>query len=698
MTSIRTALLAVGAILAAQQVEEPILRVTVRLVQIDAVVTDKHGNNVPNLTRDDFKLYQDGKEQAITHFSYVDVPGVETRPAAQPTPREERRLTARQRSMAPPAPLVREATRRTLALVVDDLGISLQSIPIVKDGLRKFVDEQMGPGDAAAILRTGSSGGVLEQFTNDKRLLHASIERVRWSGLGRGAISAIAPFDESANKEGANDDQQKRVRVRTTRDFERARALSYTLGTLGALAHVIEQLRDMPGRKSVILFSDGIALFNSPQDDKLGNPIPNRLRNLTDLASRAGVVFYAIDARGLQHLGLRASDNTRGIHNLRQKLEQRNQEFREQQDGMAFLAHETGGMYYKETNDLATATRQAMKDQSGYYLLGYSPDEGTFPSLGGAAKYYRLKVQATRPGLRVRTRAGFVGIPDRQQRQLPQTPQRQLLAAITSSFHTSGVGLRLTPLFVNVEGKGPCIHAYLHIDGGGLTFEDDGEGYRKAVVDVAMTAFGESGAAAAPGAHSFEIRLRTGQVEESARRGFDFELMHAAPKPGAYHVRAAVRDAVSGKVGSAGQFIEVPDVSRDQLGLSGIEMRAVKQGGEEPADPARGPAVRRFDPGDAITYSFTVYNPKTASSASTEIQAHVFRDGQIVWSGEPHSLDAGAAAGRREFAVARDLRFGAGTPDGAYVLRVVVRNRSGRKTTATAVQWMDFELKQAARE
>jgi hypothetical protein len=238
----------------------------------------------------------------------------------------------------------------------------------------------------------------------------------------------------------------------------------------------------------------------------------------------------------------------------------------------------------------------------------------------------------------------------------------------------------------------------LHIDGGGLTFEDDGEGYRKAVVDVAMTAFGESGAAAAPGAHSFEIRLRTGQVEESARRGFDFELMHAAPKPGAYHVRAAVRDAVSGKVGSAGQFIEVPDVSRDQLGLSGIEMRAVKQGGEEPADPARGPAVRRFDPGDAITYSFTVYNPKTASSASTEIQAHVFRDGQIVWSGEPHSLDAGAAAGRREFAVARDLRFGAGTPDGAYVLRVVVRNRSGRKTTATAVQWMDFELKQAARE
>jgi VWFA-related protein len=696
MTGIRTALLAVGTILSAQQAEEPILRVTVRLVQIDAVVVDKHGQHVPNLARDDFKLYQDGKEQAITHFSYIEVPGAETKPAVQPQPREERRLTARQRSMAPPVPLAREATQRTLALVVDDLGTSLQSLPMVKDALRKFVDEQMGPSDAAAILRTGSSAGVLQQFTNDKRLLHASIERVRWNGLGRGGMDSITPFNEDENS--GTDDKSKRTRPLSIRDFERSRAVSYTLGTLGALAYVIEQLRDMPGRKSVVLFSDGIALFNAPEDDKLGNPIASRLRNLTDLASRAGVVFYTIDARGLQYLGTRASDNLRGIHDVRQKLEQRNQEYREQQDGMAYLARETGGLFYTEINDLAAATRQALKDQNGYYLLGYSPDEGTFPTLGGGAKYHRLKVQTTRPGLRVRTRAGFVGMADRPQRPLPQTPQRQLLAAITSSFHSSGIGLRLTPLFVNVAGKGSWIHTFLHIDGRGLTFEDDGEGFRKSVVDVAMTAFGESGAAEAPKAHSFEIRLQSGQVEESARRGFVFELMYAAAKPGAYHVRAAVRDAVSGKVGSAGQFLEVPDVSRDQLGLSGIEMRAEKQGGAEPADPVRGPAVRRFSPDDPITYSFTVYNPKISPPATTEIQAHVFRDGQIVWTGEPHSLEASAVGDRREFTVARDLHFGTGAPDGVYVLRVVVRNRAGRKTTAAAVQWMDFELRKAARE
>lgn len=108
--------------------------------------------------------------------------------------------------------------------------------------------------------------------------------------------------------------------------------------------------------------------------------------------------------------------------------------------------------------------------------------------------------------------------------------------------------------------------------------------------------------------------------------------------------------------------------------------------------------MRRFAPGDPITYSFAVYNPKVPPSATTEIQAHVFRDGQIVWTGEPHALEASAVGTRREFTVARELRFAAGTGEVVYMLRIVARHRSGRKTTATAVQWMDFELRQPARQ
>lgn len=248
----------------------------------------------------------------------------------------------------------------------------------------------------------------------------------------------------------------------------------------------------------------------------------------------------------------------------------------------------------------------------------------------------------TRPDLRVRTRAGFVGIADKPRRQLPDTAQPELLTALISPFHSGGIGLRLTPLFCNVAEKGSYIHTWLHVDCRDLAFQEDDDGWRKAV-----------------------------------KQGFLLELMHAANTSGAYQVRAAVRDAASKKVGSAGQLLEIPDVSAEQLGLSGIEMRTVEKGGAEPADPALGPAVRRFAPGDPT---------------------HVFRDGQIVWTGEPHSLEASAVGDRREFTVARDLRFGADTPEGVYMLRVSARNRSGRKITATAVQWMDFELSKAARQ
>ncbi len=686
MTLARVTLLAAATILSAQQMEEPVLRVTVRLVQIDAVVTNKHGKNVPDLTRDDFKLYQDGKEQAITHFSYIEAGGGTSSPAPS-----ARRVTAPgPRVAAPPVPLVREATRRTLALVVDDLGLSIQSVPNVKAALRKFVDEQMGSSDAAAILRTRSGSGTLQQFTNDKRLLHMAIDRVRWNGLGRAGADPIGTLDEDENRQDqASQELPSRVKPQTLREFERARAQAYTMGTLGALHSVIEQLRDMPGRKSVILFSDSIQLFVSAEDARYGNPIPGRLRALVDLASRAGVVFYTIDARGLQYLGVRAGDNVRGARSIAAKLEQRNRDFREKQEGMAYLARETGGLFFSETNDLATAARQAMQDQSGYYLIGYSPDEGTFAKLGGEAKYHRLKLRVTRAGLNVRTRTGFVGVADRPARPLPDTPQQQLLTALTSPFQSGGMGLRLTPLFCSAPGKGSFIHTLLHIDGRQLTFVEDGDQFRKATLDIAVAAFNESGASVAPKAQTFEIRLPRDQVAQTSERGFVFEMMYPVDTPGPYQIRAAARDVASKKVGSAAQFQEVPDLRRGQLALSGIEMRSAAS-----PDPAVSSAVRRFAPGAPLTYAFTVFHPKAAPQDTAEIQAHVFRDGRVVWAGEPHALDTG----KPEITVMRDLRFGSDTPEGAYMLRIAARRFSQGKVVSTAVEWIDFELSKAARQ
>src|SRR5205085_5269462 len=95
---------------------------------------------------------------------------------------------------APPIQLRPEQVRRTIALVVDDLGLSFESMYFVRKSLKKFVDEQVQPGDLVAVIRTGAGIGALQQFTTDKRLLHAAIEHIKFNAQTR-SIGAFAPVD-----------------------------------------------------------------------------------------------------------------------------------------------------------------------------------------------------------------------------------------------------------------------------------------------------------------------------------------------------------------------------------------------------------------------------------------------------------------------------------------------------------------------
>jgi hypothetical protein len=102
-----------------------------------------------------------------------------------------------------------EDVRRTIAVVVDDLGLSWESTSYVRRALKKFVDEQIQPGDLVAIIRTSGGMGALQQFTADKRQLYAAVERVKWNSLGRGGVSAFAPMEPplpSKDLQAANED------------------------------------------------------------------------------------------------------------------------------------------------------------------------------------------------------------------------------------------------------------------------------------------------------------------------------------------------------------------------------------------------------------------------------------------------------------------------------------------------------------
>ena len=87
----------------------------------------------------------------------------------------------------------------------------------------------------------------------------------------------------------------------------------FTVGTLGALNFVIRGLKELPGRKAVVLFSDGIAIFNqNPDGQDRHERVLSALRHLIDQANRASVVIYSVDTRGLQPTGLTAADSTGG--------------------------------------------------------------------------------------------------------------------------------------------------------------------------------------------------------------------------------------------------------------------------------------------------------------------------------------------------------------------------------------------------
>src|SRR6185295_8162202 len=296
---------------------DDVVRITANLVQVDVVVTDSKGSLVTDLRPEELEIREDDKAQKITNFSFVAVAPATTVSPAKPGPVDR---------SAPPVtavPLSPEQVRRTIALVVDDLGISFESIGFVQKALRKFVDQQMQPGDLVAIIRTSAGMGALQQFTSDKRLLYAAIDLVRWNPRGRGGTSAFAAFESnpltrvSPETPGAGGPPQSPIFGSDGRqpsgnsgvdlndrhigdELAQFRNDVRTSGTRGAVDYVVRGLHELPGRKSVLLISDGLKLFNRTPfgfASSQNAQIEAKLRRMVDRANRASVVIYTMDSR-----------------------------------------------------------------------------------------------------------------------------------------------------------------------------------------------------------------------------------------------------------------------------------------------------------------------------------------------------------------------------------------------------------------
>lgn len=720
-----------------QKDRDDVVRISVTLVQVDVTVTDGKGRSITDLKPEDFEVFQNKKPQHITNFLYVaaqpvqSTPSVVARPATKGSPVEP---------PAPPPRLKPEQVRRAIALVVDDLTLSFESTASVRQALKKFVDEQMQPGDLAAIIRTGAGMGALQQFTNDKRQLYAAIERVRWKP-GYGAINAFdavltdpsqATLDSIIDPRSASDkgdlSGNSGARGSAVDQVATFRQEVFAIGTLGALGFVVRGLKELPGRKSVVVFSDALRIYNREQGI---TRVQQALENLTDLANRAAVSFYTIDARGLQVLGITAADDlagdieampkdglaqlnkntdyTRFIAKTETTFADRSREFFESQEGLQYLANRTGGFFTKNNNDLSRGVSRALQDQEGYYLLGFVPDESTFRTKNGAREFQNITVKVKNAGLRVRSRMGFYGVTDEETHPSKPTAGKQLLSAMASPFGAKDIRVRMTSQFWEDTKGGAFVNAMVHIDANDMMFEETVNGWRRATFEIAAFTFGDNGQVIDRSDRGYILSMSDKDYRRTLEKGIFYRINLPIKKPGAYQLRTAVLDHGSKKLGSANEFIEIPDLKKGRLTLSGLivrgsdslssaadEKQAIGQEGRvEEVDPQASPAVRRLGRGMITEYGYVIYNAKvdkTTGKGQLETQMKLYRDGRLVYDGGMRPYDPKQQTDLRHLVAGGSVRLGSDLTPGEYALQVIVIDRLAKEKERMATNWIDFEI------
>jgi VWFA-related protein len=677
--------------------EQDVVRITTSLVQIDAVVT-KDGKQVTDLKADDFEIFEDGKPQTITQFSYVsNIPAAAAampNAAAAPPPSD-----LKGSPIVPVKPQPNEV-RRTVALVVDDLGIAAENMLAVKHQLREFLEKQVQPNDLVSILQTGGSEvGALQQFTTDKRVLSSAVDRLRWNPCSRGGSNVFGGVRPSV----CSIDMLRR--------------------TFQVLRFVLQGMRDLPGRKSMVVLSGsmpvkepdleiaGVKVRETDQlsgglgtrksdDPGIGDQLnPQRsaqagvtsLQTIAELAIRASVVIYAIDTRGLQPTSWQAMDSLpTGPQQTRDQettsgLRARSEFLTAGREGGGLIARETGGFAVYNSNDFKL--QRVMDDQRGYYLIGYRPNDETFNR-----RFHQIKVRAKGSGLEVRTRKGFYGVTEDEAKMMQLTTGDRMAKALMSPFGANDVNIRLTTIFANDPTRGSLLRSFLFLNARDLVFQHLPDGTHEATFDLSNVMFGDYGKVVNRQDEKVKLRLSQARYDQVLREGIVYKFDRLIKQTGGFQYRVALRDTSSSRIGAAGQFIEAPDLRNDRLALSGVLLGSL---GSSADDVRKGPAVRRFQPGSPLTLAYTVYNAvidKKTHLPQLTAQTRIYRDGKPVYTGTIATLDPAGQTDLQRIVAVAQLELGSEFLPGEYVLQIIVSDRLANEKQGTASQWIDFEV------
>jgi VWFA-related protein len=697
--------------------EENSIKIPTTLIQVDVSVTDEKGRIIGDLKPEDFEVYENGVKQNVTTFSFISNVRIKN---------ESTKET--KNSVAVPIPTAQlrpEQVRRTFALVVDDLSLSFESAARVRRALKKFVDEQMRDGDLVAIIRTGAGIGALQQFTTDRRQLYAAIERVKWNPSGKGKLNSFNPLEPTMleQAQAMGDTQVEAEDLKAEKDFQEGfddfQGSFFATGTLGALKFIVSGMQEIKGKKSVVLFSDGFQIFNKTENSTAdASRIEEFLKQLVNLANSYSVVFYTIDARGLETTNLSVQDRYVNADPRKfgqiysEKVADRSAELFNTQDGLVYLARETGGRAFLNQNDMNGSIDRILDDQS-YYLLGYQPDADKFDE--NKSRFNKLEVKVLREGVNVRYRTGFFGKPnEKTARPTKLTTAQQLTNALSSPFGINDIALKFNTVFNNEKKQGSFVRSLLHVDARDLKFTDEAGGIKKATFEVLGVSFGDNGVPVDQITNGYSLTVKNEDFAKMLGEGFVYYFTFPIKKYGAYQLRVAIRDSVSGKIGSASQFIEIPNLKKNALTVSSLVLesmsienwRKISDNSQKSPWNSQAPdsrtltnrmidtSLRKFKRNSVLRYGFEVYNAKLDDRKKPNLatQIRLFRDGQLVLEGEKIPLELLEQKDFERTAGIGAVDLGSQTPSGDYILQIVVIDNLAKEKRKIATQFVQFEI------
>lgn len=560
------------------QPDQP-FRAEAAAVTVDVVVRDRQGRPVLDLTDADFELYENGVRQQISSFDKIATDALEAGAAAA-----KPGTAAVQQPGHPPI--------RITALVMDRLSIEARAL--ASQAALAYVEQVRPPSELAAVFAVDLSLTTVQYFTSDRDALRMAVDEAgrivtgtstirstvntRMEALARAALASgnpntVAPAEEVGESVPAPDGGPQGDRggelplallMKRMEDAIRAMERDQQgYASTHALLAIIHSMRPLPGRKTIVLFSEGLAIPTA---------VEAQFGAVIDAANRANVSIYAFDALGLRarsSLAIAKRDievdaaiggdmKLKGLERVGERLRS------SPESGLGRLAAQTGGLFITDTNDLRAGMRRIAEDARFHYVLGYTPANQNFDG-----RYRRIEAKVRRPGVEIRARRGYYAL-----RSAPLVPIRPYeapaVAALDAPKLPSAFPVRLVPLSFP-EPKRPGLTPLLaEVETAHLTFRQQPETELYTSDFTILARFKDvQGEIVHTVSQQYTLRGPVAQIEDAQRGTVLFYKQPDLP-PGVYTLEAIVHDALSGKASARVATVEVPKADEDTLRVSSL--------------------------------------------------------------------------------------------------------------------------------